>query len=56
MHHSWNIHGNSTVDVHLSPCGFETEYLFKHFPVSAYEHSQSEYASDRLKGILAVCF
>lgn len=53
---SWVIHGDSTVNVHLSFCDFETEYLFKCFLMSASEHSQSELASDQLKGILTVCF
>lgn len=53
---SWIIHGDSTVKVHLSSCGFEIEYLFKCFLMGAYEHIQSEFASDQLKGILAVCF
>lgn len=52
----WIIHGDSTAYVHLSSCGFETEYLFKYFLMSAYEHSQSEFSSDQLKGILTVCF
>lgn len=44
------------MNVHLASCSSETEYLFKCFLMSAYEHSQLEFASDQLKGILTVCF